>query len=67
MAKSRDKVEHEGRGSGQAEAGLKDRGLHSPTPHVGVRINTDGAPRSGGNSKMDWACVNHDGFTDCSM
>jgi hypothetical protein len=59
---AKDRVKHEGRGSGQAEGGLENRGLKSPTPRVGVRINTDGTPRGVSESSMDWAKVNHDGF-----
>lgn len=59
---AKDKVQHEGHGSGQAEAGLESQGCRAPTPHVGVRINTDGAPRGVGNGSMDWAKVNHEGF-----
>ena len=62
---AKDKVMKEGRGTGQAEEGLGNRALRSPTPHVGVRINTDGTPRGVSEGSMDWAKVNHGGFTDC--
>ena len=60
----RDKVKHEGKGSGQAEEGLEERGASASATVRNTRMNTDGVPRTCEDGSMDWAKVNHNGFSE---
>ena len=63
---ARDKVEHEGHGTGQAEGGLKEHETTSDDRGGCFRSNrlssSTSVPMAQGNGSMDWAKVNHEGF-----
>lgn len=65
---ARDKVQHEGHGSGQAEEGLRERNEETSERGGCFRSNrlssSSAVPVAQGDGSMDWAKVNHDGFTE---
>ena len=64
---AKDRIEHEGHGTGQAEAGLRNHDEEGHSEHGGCfysnRLSSStGVPMAQGNGSMDWAKVNHAGF-----
>ena len=64
----RDKVKHEGKGSGQAEEGLKEHETTEDSSGGCFKSNrmtsSNAVPRTTGEGPLDWGKVNHDGWSE---